>query len=27
MVMSALEQMLNDVIWAPLDILIVDMPP
>ena len=27
MVMSALEQMLNDVIWSPLDILIVDMPP
>ena len=27
MVHSALEQMLNDVIWAPLDILIVDMPP
>ena len=24
---SALEQMLNDVVWAPLDILIVDMPP
>lgn len=27
MVHSALEQMLNDVVWAPLDILIVDMPP
>jgi len=27
MVMSALEQMLRDVAWAPLDILIVDMPP
>ncbi len=27
MVMGALEQMLNDVIWAPLDILVVDMPP
>ncbi len=27
MVMSALEQMLRDVEWAPLDILIVDMPP
>ena len=24
---ECLEQMLNDVIWAPLDILIVDMPP
>ena len=27
MVMSALEQMLRDVAWAPLDILVVDMPP
>jgi ATP-binding protein involved in chromosome partitioning len=27
MVMSALEQMVRDVEWAPLDILIVDMPP
>ena len=27
MVMSAMEKMLNDVIWAPLDILVVDMPP
>ncbi|MFP6735601.1 MAG: iron-sulfur cluster carrier protein ApbC [Rhodospirillales bacterium] len=27
MVHSALQQMLNDVVWAPLDILIVDMPP
>ena len=27
MVMGALEQMLKDVEWAPLDILIVDMPP
>ena len=27
MVMSAMEQMLNDVVWAPLDILVVDMPP
>ncbi len=27
MVMSALTQMLNDVAWAPLDILVVDMPP
>ena len=27
MVMSALTQMLTDVAWAPLDILVVDMPP
>ncbi len=27
MVMSALSQMLNDVAWAPLDVLVVDMPP
>ncbi len=27
MVISALEQMLRDVAWAPLDILVVDMPP
>ena len=27
MVMSAVEQMLNDVMWGDLDILIVDMPP
>jgi len=27
MVMSALTQMLSDVAWAPLDILVVDMPP
>jgi ATP-binding protein involved in chromosome partitioning len=27
MVMTALTQLLNDVAWAPLDILIVDMPP
>ncbi|HTZ37119.1 MAG TPA: Mrp/NBP35 family ATP-binding protein [Stellaceae bacterium] len=27
MVMSALNQMLRDVAWAPLDIMIVDLPP
>ncbi|HVH80485.1 MAG TPA: Mrp/NBP35 family ATP-binding protein [Stellaceae bacterium] len=27
MVMSALNQMLRDVMWAPLDIMIVDLPP
>jgi ATP-binding protein involved in chromosome partitioning len=27
MVMSALSQMLKDVAWAPLDVLVVDMPP
>jgi len=27
MVQSALTQMMNDVLWAPLDVLIVDMPP
>ena len=27
MVTSALSQMLTDVTWAPLDVLIVDMPP
>ncbi|MBV9332079.1 MAG: Mrp/NBP35 family ATP-binding protein [Alphaproteobacteria bacterium] len=27
MVMSALTQMMMDVAWAPLDILVVDMPP
>ncbi len=27
MVMGALEQMLSDVDWAPLDVLVIDMPP
>ncbi|PWR22356.1 iron-sulfur cluster carrier protein ApbC [Zavarzinia compransoris] len=27
MVMSALSQLLNDVAWAPLDILVIDLPP
>ena len=27
MVQSALTQMLNDVTWAPLDVLVLDMPP
>ncbi|MCP5433228.1 MAG: Mrp/NBP35 family ATP-binding protein [Alphaproteobacteria bacterium] len=27
MVMTALTQLLNDVAWAPLDVLLVDMPP
>jgi ATP-binding protein involved in chromosome partitioning len=27
MVMSALTQMLADVTWAPLDVLVIDMPP
>jgi ATP-binding protein involved in chromosome partitioning len=27
MVQSALTQMMNDVTWAPLDVLVLDMPP
>jgi ATP-binding protein involved in chromosome partitioning len=27
MVMGALEQMMRDVVWGPLDIMVVDMPP
>ncbi|RCL02240.1 MAG: ParA/MinD ATPase like protein [Candidatus Tokpelaia sp. JSC189] len=27
MVMGAITQMLRDVLWAPLDVLVVDMPP
>ena len=27
MVQSALTQMLNDGVWAPLDVLVIDMPP
>ncbi len=27
MVMTAITQLLNDVAWAPLDVLVVDMPP
>jgi len=27
MVMTAVNQLLHDVLWAPLDVLIVDMPP
>jgi len=27
MVQSALTQMLNDGLWAPLDVLVIDMPP
>ncbi|WP_422644875.1 Mrp/NBP35 family ATP-binding protein, partial [Zavarzinia sp.] len=27
MVMSAIGQLLNDVAWAPLDILVIDLPP
>jgi len=25
--MTAITQLLNDVAWAPLDVLVVDMPP
>ncbi len=27
MVQSALTQMMNDVLWSPLDVLVLDMPP
>ena len=27
MVQSALTQMMSDVLWAPLDVLVLDMPP
>ena len=27
MVQSALTQMMNDVLWAPLDVMVLDMPP
>lgn len=27
MVMAAITQLLRDVVWAPLDVLVVDMPP
>ena len=27
MVQSALTQMMSDVLWSPLDVLVVDMPP
>ena len=27
MVMGALEQMMRDVVWGPLDVMVVDMPP
>ncbi|HVZ68935.1 MAG TPA: P-loop NTPase, partial [Rhizomicrobium sp.] len=27
MVQSAVTQMMNDVAWAPLDVLVIDMPP
>jgi ATP-binding protein involved in chromosome partitioning len=27
MVQSALTQMMNDVLWSPLDVLVIDMPP
>ena len=27
MVMGALEQMMRDVLWGPLDVMVVDMPP
>ena len=27
MVMSAIEQMIRDVLWSDLDVLIIDLPP
>lgn len=27
MLMRAIEQMLSDIIWGDLDVLVVDMPP